>query len=62
MHNKPKTSSRIDRISNKLIEFVKAGIAPLLTDIFNEIVEQGLIPDVLKHAKVLPLFQKIKSF
>ena len=56
MHNKPKTSSRIDRISNKLIEFVKAGIAPLLTDIFNEIVEQGLIPDVLKHAKVLPLF------
>ena len=59
---KPKTSSSIDRISNKLLKFVKAEIAPLLTGIFNQTVEQGLFPDVLKHAKVLPLFKKNENF
>ena len=33
---KPKTSSSLDKISNKLLKYVKSELAPPLTSIFNQ--------------------------
>jgi hypothetical protein len=55
---KPKTSSGIDCISNKLIKMLKEVILPFLTLIINQCIETGIFPDKLKMAKVIPLFKK----
>ena len=51
---KPKTSSSLDKISNKLLKYVKSELAPPLTSIFNQSIQQGIFPDLMKQAKVIP--------
>ena len=55
---KPKTSTGVDGISNKLLKFVKCGIAKPLTIIINQMLSVGIFPDLLKISKVTPLYKK----
>ena len=58
---KPKTSTGVDGISNKLLKFVKCGIAKKLTIIINQMLSVGIFPDLLKISKVIPLYKKDDS-
>ena len=42
-------------ISNKFLKAVKCTIAPLLTDLINRSTEDGIYPNCLKTAKVVPI-------
>ena len=55
---KPKTSTGVDGISNKLLKFVKCGIAKPLTTIINQMLSVDIFPDLLKISKVIPLYKK----
>ena len=59
---KPKTSTGLDKISNKLLKYVKWEISPILTKIFNQSIHQGVFPDILKQAKVIPLYKQKEDF
>ena len=59
---KPKTSQGLDGFSNKLLKTVKTEISPILTNICNQSIQQGIFPDLLKRAKVLPLYKKNEDF
>ena len=51
----PKTSSGIDEINNKLLKELKDYLLVPLEQIFNQSLEQGIFPDRMKTAKVVPL-------
>ena len=55
---KPKTSSGIDELSNKLIKYIKLIIVDPLTIIINQMLNTGIYPDLLKISKVIPLYKK----
>ena len=55
---KPKSSTGIDQISNKLIKSMKDIIAEPLTIIINQMLNTGIFPNSLKVSKVIPLFKK----
>ena len=55
---KPKTSSGVDSISNKLIKYVKDAILELLTVIINQMLNVGIFPDSLKISKVIPIYKQ----
>ena len=55
---KPKTSSGVDSISNKLIKYVKDVILEPLTVIINQMLNLGIFPDLLKISKVIPIYKK----
>ena len=59
---KPKSSSGIDGISNKLLKLIKNGILVPLTLIINQAIENGIFPDRLKIAKVIPLFKTNEDY
>ena len=59
---KPKTSFGEDRISNKLLKYIKTDIGDVLTLIFNQCVTQSIFPNALKIAKVIPLYKKDKDY
>ena len=48
---KPKTSSGVDNISNKLIKYVKYAILEPLTVIINQMSNVGIFPDSLKFLR-----------
>ena len=54
---KPKTSKGHDNINNKLIKQTCIPIARVLSHIINLSFEQGIIPQNLKLAKVIPIFK-----
>ena len=56
---KPKSSSGVDELSNKVIIHIQEIIAEPLTIIINQILNTELFPDSLKISKVIPLFKKI---
>jgi hypothetical protein len=59
---KPKSSQSLDRISNKLLKYIKDEIAGPLTNIINQSIQQGIFPNLLKQAKVIPLYKKDEPF
>jgi hypothetical protein len=55
---KPKSSTGIDGLSNKLLKQIKFEISDILTVIINQSLTTGIFPEKLKLAKVIPLFKK----
>ena len=55
-----KTSSGHDNISNVLLKKIKESISQPLASLFNESMQEGLVPDIMKIADVIPL-HKSKS-
>ena len=54
---KNKNSSGVDEISNKLLKAIGTELAKPLTIIINQCLLTGIFPDLLKIAKVKPLFK-----
>ena len=59
---KPKTSYSTDRISNKLLKFLKNELAVPLKNIINQSISTGIFPNSLKIAKVTPLYKKDEKY
>ena len=55
---KPKTSTGVDSVSNKLLKFAKNAISEPLTIIINQMLRVGIFPDLLKISKVVPVYKK----
>ena len=55
---KSKSSCGNDKISNKLLKNIKNEISESLTLIINQSLKSAIFPDVLKIAKVIPLYKK----
>ena len=54
---KSKHSSRPDNISNVVLKSCAPAIAPFIEELINTFFEFGVYPDVLKNAKVTPLYK-----
>ena len=52
-----KTSSGHDSVSNTLLKALNESIPYPLSIIFNQSLNQGVFPDLMKHAKVIPLYK-----
>ena len=55
---KPKTSYGNDKISTKFLIQIADIITPALTLIINQSLTTGIFPDMLKKAKVVPIYKK----
>ena len=55
---KDKNSVDHDRMSNKLIKFLKEELSGPLKLIINQSIEHSIFPDLMKIAKVTPLYKK----
>lgn len=55
---KSKNSSGYDHISSKLLKASKNSLSEPLTVIINQSLKSGIFPDLLKIAKVVPIFKK----
>ena len=55
---KPKGSCGIDKISNKLLKYVKYELAEPLSLIINQCFSFNIFPNLLKIAKVTPVYKK----
>ena len=58
----PKNSSGYDNISNKLLKQIKHSILTPLTHIFNLSLKNGIFPDNMKLAEIIPLYKKGEKF
>ncbi len=54
----PKTSFRFDSISSKLLKSIKTAVIKPITIIINQMINNGIFPDKLKIAKIIPIFKK----
>ena len=52
-----KNSSGNDNINNILLKNIKNQIAAPLERVFNMSLEQGIFPDIMKKAEVIPLYK-----
>ena len=55
---KSKSSAGDDNLSLKLLKSLKHKLASPLTNLINQSLHQGIFPEALKLAKVIPLFKK----
>ncbi len=55
---KSKTSCGFDGISMKIVKSIKNVLVELLTIIINQMLHTGILSDLLKNAKVTPIFKK----
>ena len=58
----PKNSCGFDGLSNRMLKKEKRKISALIVNLVNETLVQGTFPDVLKVAKVIPIFKKGEKF
>lgn len=54
---KVKSTEDLWGMSVKVCQSVIEILAPYLADIFNECIDHGIFPDLMKHSKVVPLFK-----
>ena len=54
---KSKSSSGYDQISTKTLKQIKDGIVTPLCLLINKTIEQGIFPEALKTAKVIPIYK-----
>jgi hypothetical protein len=54
----PKNSCGFDLLSNRMLKKEKKRFSVLLTPLINESISAGIFPEVLKKAKVIPIFKK----
>ena len=54
---KPKSSSGLDNLSSKILKILGFVIVPHLTKLINLSLAKGVVPDLLKIAKVIPVFK-----
>ena len=55
---KPKPTSGVDNLSNKLLKEIKDIIAEPLSIVINQSFQHGIFPNKLKIAKVIPVYKK----
>ncbi len=55
---KPNTSCGFDRISMKLLRSIKHILAETLTVVINQMLNTGIFPDLIKIAKIMPIYNK----
>ena len=55
---KPKTSSGTDHVSSILLKFCSDIISKPISAIINQSLKNGIFPDKLKIAKIIPIFKK----
>ena len=53
-----KSSSSHDNVSNNLLKGLCSSISYPLTIIFNQSISQGIFPDIMKMAEVIPLYKE----
>ena len=46
-----------ENILNKFLNFLSRTILPYLANVFNKFSEIGTFPDILKQAKVIPMYK-----
>ena len=54
----PKSSCGFDLLTNKMLKKEKTKFSKLLITLINETLKSGIFPEVLKTAKVIPIFKK----
>jgi len=54
----PKSSCGFDLLSNRMLKKEKIKFSKLLIDLINETIKSNTFPEVLKTAKVIPIFKK----
>jgi len=54
----PKNSCGFDLLSNRMIKKEKKQFSKILSPLINESLNQGIFPEALKSAKVVPIFKK----
>ena len=57
----PKKAVGYDGISSKILQTLGYVISPMLSNIFNKLMQLGIFPDKLKIAKVIPLHKGGKT-
>ena len=55
---KNKKAIRYNDVETKFIKYSKHIIAPIISDLFNVCVSNGVFPNCLKVAEVIPVFKK----
>ena len=54
---KSKTSSGHDNINSKLLKAVESCIVKPISTLINKSIETGIVPDIMKLAKVIPIYK-----
>ena len=54
----PRKASGPDKIPSRLLKELATELAPALTLLFNRSLEEGIVPEIWRHAQVQPIFKK----
>ncbi len=55
----PKASCGFDLLSNRMLKAEKKKFSKLLINIINETIQGSIFPEILKTAKVIPIYKKV---
>ena len=55
---KPGKAPGLDGIPNSVLKSISHIVSPILASIFNKVIDTGIYPDILKNAKIIPVFKK----